>query len=84
MRTGINWKSLDYIEKAEQSLRVPVLAFHGTNDESVSHHQTVQLQETQPLLVRAVFVEGAGHVESFVVDSDRYLRELLSFLSSET
>ena len=84
LRTGINWKSLDYIEKADQSLRVPVLAFHGTKDETVSHDQTVQLQEVQPLLVRAVLIEDAGHVESFNVDFDRYLSEVLAFLSSES
>ena len=82
LRIGNNWKSTDYIDKAEQSLRIPVLAFHGTADVTVPADQTMQLQETQPQLVRAVFVEGAGHLATFEVDLNGYLGEVLTFLST--
>ena len=80
LRIDVNWKTLDYIDRAERSLRVPVLAFHGTDDESVPIEQTLALQEANPELVKVVAVEGAGHVESFEVDYDRYVDEVLTFL----
>lgn len=80
LRIDVNWKTLDYIDRAERSLRVPVLAFHGTDDESVPIEQSLVLQEANPELVKVVVVEGAGHVESFEVDYDRYVDEVLTFL----
>ncbi len=80
LRISINWGSLDYIEKAQRSLRVPVLAIHGTDDESIPIQQSIDLAETQPELVELFAVEGAGHVESFDVDYDGYVSRLLEFL----
>ncbi|MFZ0015254.1 MAG: alpha/beta hydrolase [Acidimicrobiia bacterium] len=81
LRIDVNWKSLDYVEKAERSLRVPVLAFHGTADESIPPEESIGLAEAQPDLVDLVLVEGAGHVQSFDVDYDAYVTRLLAFLS---
>ena len=80
LRIDVNWKTLDYIDRAERSLRVPVLAFHGTADESVPIDQTLALEEANSELVDVVVVEEAGHVESFEVDYDRYVDEVLTFL----
>ena len=80
LRININWKSLDYIEKAKRSLRVPVLAFHGTADESVPISESTKLAEAQSDLVEVVTVEGAGHVDSFNADFDGYVSRLLQFL----
>lgn len=80
LRIDINWKSLDYIDKATRSLRVPVLAIHGTADESIPPAQSIDLAEAQPDLVELYLVEGAGHVQSFDVDYDGYLSRLLAFL----
>lgn len=82
MRADINWKSLDYIDRSMRSLRVPVLAIHGAEDESIPLAQSQELAEVQPDLVKLVVVEGAGHVSSFDSDRDRYLSEVLAFLSS--
>jgi pimeloyl-ACP methyl ester carboxylesterase len=82
LRIDINWKSLDYIDKASRSLRVPVLAIHGTEDESVPIGQSIDLAATQPDLVELWQVEGAGHVESFQTDYDGYISRVLAFLQS--
>lgn len=84
LRIDINWGSLDYIEKSERSLRVPVLAIHGTDDDSIPIEQSIGLAETQPDLVDLYPVEGAGHVESFDVDYDGYLARLLEFLEEQS
>lgn len=80
LRIDVNWKSLDYIDKATRSLRVPVLAIHGTDDESIPIEQSIELAEAQPDLVDLMSVEGAGHVESFDVDYDGYVSRVLAFI----
>lgn len=80
LRINVNWKSLDYIEKAERSLRVPVLAFYGADDESIPIDESTELAEAQPDLVELVAVQGAGHMDSFNADFDGYMSRLLGFL----
>ncbi len=80
LRIDVNWKSLDYIEKAERSLRVPVLAIHGTDDDSIPIEQSIALEEVNPELVDLLAIEGAGHVESFETDFDTYIAAVLDFL----
>ena len=82
MRADVNWKSLDYIDRSTRSLRVPVLAMHGAADDSVRVEQSQELAEAQPDTVRLVLFEEAGHVASFDSEFDRYLSEVLAFLSS--
>ena len=82
LRIDVNWKSLDYIEKAERSLHVPVLAIHGTEDDSIPIEESIALEETNPEEVDLIAVEGAGHVESFVTDFDGYVASVLAFLDS--
>ncbi len=80
LRIDVNWKTLDYIERAQRSLRVPVLVLHGTEDDSTPIEQSIALDEAQPDLVHLVQFEGAGHVGSFDTDIDRYVSEVLDFL----
>jgi pimeloyl-ACP methyl ester carboxylesterase len=80
LRIDVNWRSLDYVDKSTRSLRVPVLAFHGTADESIPPEESIALAEARPDLVDLVLVEGAGHVQSFEVDFEGYVTRLLAFL----
>jgi pimeloyl-ACP methyl ester carboxylesterase len=80
LRIDVNWKSIDYIEKASRSLRVPVLAIYGTADESIPNEQSIELADAQPDLVELYEVQGAGHVASFDVDYQGYVDRLLEFL----
>lgn len=80
LRIGVNWKSVDYVERSAVSLRQPVLVHHGTADLTVPITESIELAETQPDLVQLIQVEGAGHVGSFEVDPEKYLAEVLAFL----
>jgi alpha/beta superfamily hydrolase len=80
LRIGVNWKALDYISDAERSIRQPVLIHHGTADLTVPVEESVQLADTNPELIELIQVEGADHVESFDVDLDGYVSEVLGFL----
>jgi uncharacterized protein len=82
LRIDVNWRSLDYVDKAERSLRVPILAIHGSEDDSTPISQSLALEEAQPQLVDLLVVDGAGHVDSFDTDFDGYVAAVLAFLTS--
>jgi pimeloyl-ACP methyl ester carboxylesterase len=80
LRINVNWKSIDYVGKAERSLRVPVLAIHGTDDDSIPVEQSIELAEVHPDLVELWQVPGAGHLQAFNTNSDEYITRVLGFL----
>ena len=80
LRLGINWKSIDYVEKTDRSLRVPVLVHHGSDDQTVPLEQSIRFAEQSPELVDLIQVSGAGHVESYEVDPGGYVQAVLVFL----
>jgi fermentation-respiration switch protein FrsA (DUF1100 family) len=81
LRIGVNWKLLDYIDGAENTIRQPVLIHHGTADLRVPIETSQDLQATNPDLIRLIPVEGAGHIESYDVDRQGYIDSILAFLS---
>ena len=80
LRIGVNWSVIDYIGNAPTSLRIPVLVHHGTADDTVPVTQSIAFQEAAPDLVRLVQVSGAGHVESYEVDPEKYVDDVVSFV----
>jgi len=80
LRIGVNWKSIDYTADAERAIRQPVLIHHGTDDLSVPLEESVALAATNPTLIRLIEVEGAGHIESYDVDRQGYVDEVVGFL----
>lgn len=81
LRIGVNWRSIDYVDKAQTSLRRPVLIHHGTEDMSVPIEQSIDFAEARPDLVTLAQVEGAGHVEAYESDPDAYVGRVLAFLA---
>lgn len=82
LRTGVNWKSLDYVSRAGEALRVPTLVIHGTEDLSVPISQSRRFSELAPDLVTFLPFEGAGHVGSYETDPPRYVESVLAFLDT--
>jgi uncharacterized protein len=83
IRFGIDWNAVDYVSRAEQ-LTVPVLVFHGTDDETVPLTTSQEFFEARPDLVRLVIVPGAGHVRSWNISPEAYERRLTEFLAEFT
>ena len=81
LRIGVNWKLLDYIADADETIRRPVLIHHGTADLRVPIETSLDLQATNPDLIRLIQVEGAGHIESYDVDRQSYVDSVLAFLA---
>ncbi len=81
LRIGINWKLLDYIADADETIRQPVLIHHGTADLRVPLDTSLDLVATNPDLIQLRTVEGAGHIESYDVDRQGYVDSVLAFLA---
>ena len=79
-RFGIDWSAVDYVSQADQ-LRVPVLVFHGTDDETVPIASSQDFLDARPDLVRLVIVPGAGHVRSWNISPEAYERRIKEFIS---
>ena len=80
VRFGIDWAAIDYVSRAEL-LTVPVLVFHGTDDDTVPLSSSQEFFEASPDLVRLVIVPGAGHVRSWNISPESYERRLGEFLT---
>jgi uncharacterized protein len=81
LRIGVNWKLLDYLADADETIRQPMLIHHGTEDLRVPLEMSLDLQATNPELIRLITVEGAGHIESYDVDRQGYVDSVLAFLA---
>lgn len=80
LRIGVNWKSIDYVDKTGASLRVPVLVHHGTADPMVPIEESVSFADQSPELIRLVQVRDAGHLESFEREPEPYIASVLAFM----
>ncbi len=78
---------LEYIPKSRfdslrkiGQVRCPVLIVHGTQDQLIPFSMGQELYQAAREPKSFLSVEGAGHADSFVVDSARYLERLGKFL----
>jgi pimeloyl-ACP methyl ester carboxylesterase len=81
LRIGVNWKVIDYIGDADRTIRQPVLIHHGTADLRVPIQVSIDLVEANPGMIRLVQVDKAGHLESYEIDEQGYVDEVLSFIA---
>lgn len=72
LRWGVDWEATNCVQRAEETLQVPALVFHGTSDQTVPISSSRQLQAAVPELVELVETPAAGHVLSWNVDPERY------------
>lgn len=82
LRWNVGWEEIDYIDRADEIVRVPTLVFHGIEDERVPLEVSRRLREKAPNLIELVEVPGAGHVTSWNVDPEAYEARLGRFLEA--
>jgi len=78
-RIDADWESLDAIEHPED-FRLPILLFHGTEDEVVPISTSDDFAAELPRWVTYFRVPEAGHTEEWNVDPRLYERRLGAFL----
>jgi uncharacterized protein len=79
LRTGIDFDDIDYIERAGE-LTMPVLLFHGSDDDRVPVEVGRHLAEARPDLVEFHLLDGAAHVRAWNEDPERYATVVVAFL----
>lgn len=70
-RFGVDWNDIDYLERIGR-IEVPLLLFHGTEDDSVPVWLSDSAAAEYGGPVTYVRVDGAGHVRSWNVDPGGY------------
>jgi pimeloyl-ACP methyl ester carboxylesterase len=78
-RIRIDFDDFDWVTRAAD-LQVPVLAFHGPDDDYVPWEPTRDVAAARPDVVTLERVDRAGHTRSWNTDPDRYERALAGFL----
>ncbi len=66
---------------ALKDCKVPVLFIHGRADDFVPFYMSEQSFDACPTKKRAVWVDGAGHGTSFLVETERCIKELNDFIN---
>jgi alpha-beta hydrolase superfamily lysophospholipase len=79
-RIDANWSSLDALRHTAD-FHLPILLFHGTDDELVPISTSNAFAKALPRWVTYYRVPDAGHVESWNVDPPLYDKRLTMFLT---
>jgi uncharacterized protein len=79
VRISPDWDSLDALSHLE-AFRLPILLFHGEDDEVVPIATSDEFAERLPKRVTYYRVPRAGHTQSWNVDPPLYTRHLRAFL----
>ena len=69
--------------KAMQTCTVPVIFFHGEDDDFVPCQMSRDMFEACKSRKRLVTIPGAGHGLAYAVEPERYIKELFDFFGSE-
>jgi pimeloyl-ACP methyl ester carboxylesterase len=80
LRIGFNWEAFDQVARARE-FRMPILLFHGTEDQTVPISSSDAFARALPRSVTYYRVAGAGHVEAWNVDPRRYDTRVRAFLA---
>ena len=79
---GFNLEETTPME-ALKRVKVPVIFFHGEDDDFVPCHMSQTMYDACPTRKRLVTVPGAGHGLSYAVEPERYIRELKDFFGPD-
>ncbi len=65
--------------KSMRHCRLPVIFYHGDNDQYVPHHMSIENYEACTAPKKLVITPGAGHGLCFIQDKEAYLKDLVAF-----
>jgi alpha-beta hydrolase superfamily lysophospholipase len=81
-RFDIRWGQLDYLDDTSAYEGIPFLVFHGTQDTVVPIATSREFSGLLADEVKLIECPGAGHLECWNVDSERYVSEVLTFIGT--
>ena len=80
VRFGVGWKALNYLDRV-QELDVPILLFHGEEDQVVPVEVSDALARARPDIVTYHRVPEATHARSWNMNPERYEATVREFLA---
>ena len=80
VRFDVDFDAWNYIARLGELGSVPILTIHGDRDSTIPLQVSVDLATARPDLVTMEVFEGAEHMASWNVDSDRYETVVTEFL----
>lgn len=80
LRWDVGWGEIDYVERAGDIVDIPMLVFHGVEDDRVPIEVSRRFRDRAPDHVELHEVTAAGHVTSWNVDPESYEESLARFL----
>jgi alpha-beta hydrolase superfamily lysophospholipase len=78
-RYGVDWAAVDYLAQ-DSRLKAPILLFQGGADRLVPQSMSDRLAADRPDLITYVVTPGAGHLDSWNLDPQRYDADVESFV----
>ena len=69
--------------EAVQNCKLPVIFFHGEDDDFVPCYMSKENFEACPSRKRLVTIPGAGHGLAYAIEPDRYVEELYDFFGPD-
>ena len=79
VRFDVDWKALNYLDRV-QELDVPILLFHGDEDQVVPVELSDALAQARPDIVTYHRVPEATHARSWNIDPEKYEAAVREFL----
>ena len=70
--------------QAVKNAKVPIIFMHGTDDKMVPCEMSINLYENCNNTKKLVLIENAGHGIAYLVDPDKYIKELNEFYNEKT
>jgi pimeloyl-ACP methyl ester carboxylesterase len=81
IRYGVDFQKMDFTEAVINS-NIPVLLFHGDDDEWVPVEMSDLIAESRVNNLTYIRYENVGHVTSWNADPDNYIYQLKTFLTN--
>ena len=81
IRYGVDFQKMDFTEAVINS-DIPVLLFHGDDDEWVPVEMSDLIAESRVSNLTYIRYENVGHVTSWNADPDNYIYQLKTFLTN--
>lgn len=82
IRAGYDFKEASAVKQVADSA-VPILFIHGSADTFVHTEMVYEVYEACTAPKDILIVEGAGHAESYCVDTDLYFSTIFDFLAEK-
>jgi pimeloyl-ACP methyl ester carboxylesterase len=80
-RFGVDWSDMDHTTNFAR-VQIPILLFHGDEDDRAPIQVSQRLAEQRPDIVTLVIGHGAGHVRTWNIGPEAYEARVRDFLAS--